>query len=190
MGDATYWNGRFEERENKILDPERTLVENMDYFKEGSALDIACGDGRNTLYLLEKGFKVTGIDFSTKALERLSRFVKDEGYEVETKQIDLSSPKALENIGVFHNVVVNHYRLNKENLDRIGNHLSENGILFISGHGYRNKGNERIREKDLIQPADFENLKDEFELIKYKEEEDARGFLVTYIFRKRYQYKI
>ena len=28
-------------------------------FKCGTILDIACGDGRNVLFLAEKGFKVT-----------------------------------------------------------------------------------------------------------------------------------
>ncbi|MFA9376446.1 MAG: class I SAM-dependent methyltransferase [Lachnotalea sp.] len=59
-------------------------------FKKGSFLDIACGDGRNTLFLLENGFDVTGVDFSSKALERLQIFAKQNNYLVNTKQIDLS----------------------------------------------------------------------------------------------------
>ncbi|HET7101196.1 MAG TPA: class I SAM-dependent methyltransferase, partial [Terriglobia bacterium] len=36
---------------------------------EGLALDIACGNGRNTLYLARQGLAATGIDRSREALE-------------------------------------------------------------------------------------------------------------------------
>lgn len=185
MGDEKYWNGRFEERENTLAGPEEDLVENIHFFKNGSVLDIACGDGRNTLFLLKNNFKVTGIDFSTKALERLNKFMTEEGYAVEMKQLDLSSPNALKDMGVFDNIVVNHYRLSRENLATIKDHISDQGILFVSGHGHKNKPNERFRAEDFIQDTDFDGLKDSFELIKYKEEENQRGFLVTYIFQKK-----
>ncbi len=35
----------------------------------GKALDICCGAGTNTVYLASKGFEVTGIDISPKAVE-------------------------------------------------------------------------------------------------------------------------
>jgi hypothetical protein len=56
--------------------------------------------------------------------------------------------------------------------------------LFICGFGHKHKVDCKIREEDLIQPSDFEDLKKSFDLIKYVENEDERGFFVTYIFRK------
>lgn len=185
MGDKEYWDEKFHNRSDKSLNPEGVLVDNINYFKKGSVLDIACGDGRNTLFLLEKRFKVMGIDFSIKALERLLKFVKMQGYKVETQQVDLSLPNALKHIRIFDNIIINHYRLSKENLNDIKNHISDGGILFVSGFGYKHKVDEKIRKEDLIQPTDFEILKDSFELIKYIEDEDIRGFLVTYIFKRK-----
>lgn len=37
--------------------------------KPGKALDICCGAGTNTVYMAQKGFKVTGLDISHKAIE-------------------------------------------------------------------------------------------------------------------------
>lgn len=37
----------------------------------GDALDIACGNGRNSLFLAEKGFVVDAVDISTVATNRL-----------------------------------------------------------------------------------------------------------------------
>jgi len=51
--------------------PRKVLVELVEkgLIKRGKALDICCGAGTNALYLAEKGFQVTGIDISPKAVE-------------------------------------------------------------------------------------------------------------------------
>lgn len=36
----------------------------------GRALDLACGEGRNAIWLAGRGWRVTGVDFSAVALER------------------------------------------------------------------------------------------------------------------------
>jgi 2-polyprenyl-3-methyl-5-hydroxy-6-metoxy-1,4-benzoquinol methylase len=51
--------------------PRPILVEFVEkgLIKKGKALDICCGAGTNTVYLAEKGFEVTGVDISLKAIE-------------------------------------------------------------------------------------------------------------------------
>lgn len=185
MGNEEYWNAKFLNRSDNPLGPEKFLVESIGHFKKGTVLDIACGDGRNTLFLLEKDFCVTGIDFSSKALERLNLFAKGKGYFVNTMQIDLSIANSLDDIGVFDNIIINHYRLNKKQLANIERHLTSDGIIFISGFGHKHKVTSKIKKEDLIQPNDFEDMSKSFELVKYYEIQDDRGFFVTYIFRIR-----
>jgi tellurite methyltransferase len=185
MGNKEYWDDKFANRSDNPLSPEISIVENIAYFKKDTILDIACGDGRNTLFLFENGFNVTGVDFSSKALERLEMFAKRNNYSVNTMQIDLSIPNSLNDIGIFDNVLINHYRLNKEQLEEIQSHITHDGVLFICGFGYKHQVDSKIRKEDLIQPSDFENIKKSFELIRYIENQDERGFFVTYIFRKK-----
>ncbi|WP_026881113.1 class I SAM-dependent methyltransferase [Clostridium akagii] len=185
MGNKEYWDEKFVSRSDNPLNPEKSIVENIEYFKNGTILDIACGDGRNALFLAEKGFKVTGVDFSSRALERLEMFAKRYRYSVNTLQIDLSTPNPLNAIGIFDNVLINHYRLNKQQLKHIESHITDEGILFICGFGYKHKVDSKIREEDLIQATDFEDIENSFELINDAENLDDRGFFVTYIFRKR-----
>ncbi|WP_346886150.1 class I SAM-dependent methyltransferase [Clostridium sp. UBA4395] len=184
MGNKEYWDDKFENRSDKPLSAEKSIIENMGYFKKGSVLDIACGDGRNTLFFLGEGFQVTGIDFSNKALERLNRFAKRNNYLVHTKQIDLSVINSLKNIGTFDNVLVNHYRLSKNQLEYVGECIADAGILFVCGFGWKHKVDTKIRKDDLIQQTDFKDLNKSFKLIKYSESQDDRGFIVTYIFKK------
>lgn len=184
MGDKEYWDEKFVNRSDKLLSPEKSVTENIRYLKKGSVLDIACGDGRNALFLIENGFKVTGVDFSSKALERLEMFAQKNNYSVNTKQIDLSMANSLKNIGTFDNILINHYRLSKDQFADIENHVTDEGILFICGFGHKHKVDSKIRKEDLIQPTDFEDINKSFELIEYIESQDDRGFFVTYIFRK------
>lgn len=184
IGDKNYWNRKFETRGEVKLNPEESLVDNVGYFKKGSVLDIACGDGRNSLYLLKNNFKVTGIDFSSKALERLEKFAKESSYIVKTREVDLTKKDPLEKLGIFDNILVNHYKLNRNILLDIENHIVEDGILFISGFGHKHRVDSKIRNKDLILKSDFKDIENKFKLIKYMEKEDERGLFVAYIFRR------
>lgn len=184
MGDKTYWDSKFEIRGDSLLSPEKALINNIGYLKKGTVLDVACGDGRNTLYLIQKGFDVTGVDFSNKALERLNAFATRAGCEIETKQVDLSGSNSLNELNNFDNIVINHYRANKEVLKEISKHINDDGILFVCGFGHKHKVDSKIRQEDLILESDFEEIKNMFDLIKYEENEDERGFFVTYIFKK------
>lgn len=186
IGNEQYWDEKFENRSNKLLNPEKSLVDNIKYLKKGSVLDIACGDGRNSLFLIQNDFKVTGVDFSCKALNRLKKFAERNNYFINTKQIDLRIGNSLKDIGTFDNILINHYRLRKEQFASIGNHIVDGGILFVSGFGYKHRIDSKIRKEDLIQVTDFEDIKESFELIKYIENEEDRGFFVTYIFCKKY----
>jgi tellurite methyltransferase len=57
----------------------------------GHALDIACGSGRNALFLAEKGFEVTGIDISPVALERGEQRAKEKSLSISWRQADLEN---------------------------------------------------------------------------------------------------
>jgi 2-polyprenyl-3-methyl-5-hydroxy-6-metoxy-1,4-benzoquinol methylase len=48
--------------------PNTLLVEAIENKKPGTALDVGMGQGRNSLYLASKGWKVTGIDIADEAI--------------------------------------------------------------------------------------------------------------------------
>ncbi|MBM7871571.1 2-polyprenyl-3-methyl-5-hydroxy-6-metoxy-1,4-benzoquinol methylase [Clostridium pascui] len=187
IGDKEYWEEKFACRGDKPLSPEKSLVENIKYFKDGSVLDVACGDGRNGLFLMENGFKVTGVDFSSKALERFKIFAERKKYVLNTKQIDLSQGSSLKDIGIFDNILINHYKLSSEQLADTENHITDEGILFICGFGHKHKVDHKIKKEDLIQEADFINIKKLFHLIKYIENEETGDFLLPIFFAGKYK---
>lgn len=184
MGDEKFWDEKFQFRDDKPLNPDNAVVYNIKKLKKGSVLDIACGDGRNALFLLENDFEVMGIDFSEVALERLRRFSERKNYNVKLKCVDLRKSYALDDLGMFDNILINHFKLGKELLIKLKDHIVEDGILIISGFGHNHKPDFKIRECDLIQKEDINSMMKFFHLISYEESKDSRGFFVTYILKR------
>jgi 2-polyprenyl-3-methyl-5-hydroxy-6-metoxy-1,4-benzoquinol methylase len=69
--------------------PNRFLVREVAELPPGRALDLACGEGRNALWLAERGWTVTGVDYSAVAIEKARRRSHDEGAEVDFACADL-----------------------------------------------------------------------------------------------------
>ncbi len=57
--------------------------------KPGRALDVACGTGRNALYLAELGWQVTAVDSSKVAIEILTERARELGVQVDARVADL-----------------------------------------------------------------------------------------------------
>jgi SAM-dependent methyltransferase len=54
--------------------PNQFLVSEVLGLPPGRAVDLACGEGRNAVWLAEQGWKVTGVDFSPVGLAKAQRF--------------------------------------------------------------------------------------------------------------------
>lgn len=64
--------------------PDENLVSyfNSGLLNHGKALDIGCGNGRNSLYMAHKGFEVYGIDFAKSPIDRAKQLAKEQSIEV------------------------------------------------------------------------------------------------------------
>jgi SAM-dependent methyltransferase len=69
--------------------PNRFLVAEIADLAPGRALDLACGEGRNAVWLTELGWRVTGVDFSEVAVEKAHRLAALRGVEVDWVVEDL-----------------------------------------------------------------------------------------------------
>jgi 2-polyprenyl-3-methyl-5-hydroxy-6-metoxy-1,4-benzoquinol methylase len=88
--DREDWNRRHGEAGPLFgVDPNRFLVAEVAGLAPGRALDLACGAGRNAVWLAERGWTVTGVDFSDVALENARRLSSERGVEVEWVRADV-----------------------------------------------------------------------------------------------------
>lgn len=70
-------------------DPNALLVAELEDLAPGRALDLACGRGRNSVWLAGKGWLVTGVDFSAEGLAKARRLAADRAVEVTWVEADV-----------------------------------------------------------------------------------------------------
>lgn len=73
------------------------LVEGDCALATGSALDVGCGTGDNSVYLAKHGWRVTGVDYVAKPLEAARAKARAAGVTVDFRQADATQ---LEKAGV------------------------------------------------------------------------------------------
>jgi SAM-dependent methyltransferase len=66
---SDYWNERYRQKDYVwTAEPNRFLVEAVARVSPGRALDLAAGEGRNSVWLARQGWKVDAVDFSEVAI--------------------------------------------------------------------------------------------------------------------------
>mgnify|MGYP001811650073 FL=1 len=110
------------------------LVERME---PGRALDLACGEGRNAIWLAKQGWEVTGADFSSVAIEKASAL--SEGLDIKWVIGDATT---FTSDGEFDLVKLFYLHLPEKQLDaafeRAIAAVKPGGTLFGVGHALRN----------------------------------------------------
>ncbi|MFK7810299.1 MAG: cyclopropane-fatty-acyl-phospholipid synthase family protein [Saprospiraceae bacterium] len=73
--DTSYYHTLYKNRDyseaQRFLD---NLIEKLAPKKSDRLLDLACGKGRHSIYLAEKGYKVTGVDLSPQSIAHAKKF--------------------------------------------------------------------------------------------------------------------
>ena len=69
--------------------PNLLLVETIKDRKPGVALDLGMGQGRNTIYLAQQGWNVTGIDIADEAVAFALQRAKSENVKINTELIPM-----------------------------------------------------------------------------------------------------
>ena len=127
------------------------LQQDLAYFPpNGRILDLACGDGRNAIYLAHLGYDVTAVDFSIEALKRLEYFSQLERLQLKTILADLSNQSTYTHLEFYNAIIINHYKLNTSFYPLLLNHLTPDGILWINGFSEVPPDNSYITSTDLI----------------------------------------
>ncbi len=67
---AEDWDERYAERQQWSSEPNALIAELLAGLPPGDAVDLAAGEGRHALWLADRGWRVTAVDFSAVGLGR------------------------------------------------------------------------------------------------------------------------
>ncbi len=148
--DRQKWDSRF----IKSLggsDPSQILTKYSNLASCGKALDIACGNGRNSLFLAEKGFTVDAVDISTVATKHLA------GRNGKIKVIcqDIDDWVIAEN---RYELILNIRFLDRRLFPMIRDGLSPGGVLIFESFTGGKNDKYCLKQNELLQAFQSFNI--------------------------------
>lgn len=157
--DPTHWNERYATAEYVWkAAPNLFLPAHTAGLAVGTALDLACGEGRNAVWLAEQGWAATGVDFSDVGLDKARHMAAERGVEVDWVCADVTSwsPPA----AGFDLVVAFYLQLPDEERRRAmavaARALAGGATLLVVAHDSRNltEGTEGPQDADVLYGPD------------------------------------
>lgn len=126
------WDERFRS-EGCVLgtNPSAYLIENMNTIISLApgrrAVDIACGEGRNSIYLAKQGFQVVGLDISEAGLAKGRQWMEQEGVQIDFRLVNLETYQFTES----YDLVINCNFLLRDLIPKSVAALSPGGIMVF-----------------------------------------------------------
>ena len=119
--------------------PNRFLVDEVTDLRPGTALDVACGEGRNAIWLANIGWQVVGVDFSPVGLEKARQLATQRGVTVDWVHADLTTwepPSTYDLVAVMYLHLPGVRRHNV--LARMARAVASGGTLLVVAHDLLN----------------------------------------------------
>lgn len=90
--DAADWNARYASTDLVwSAEPNRFVREIVEPWTPGRAIDVACGEGRNAIWLAEQGWTASGVDYSDVAIDKARRLADARGVSVDFRVVDATT---------------------------------------------------------------------------------------------------
>ncbi|RUM47302.1 MAG: tellurium resistance protein TehB [Hydrogenothermus sp.] len=171
--DKEKWNKKYSKKQYIEEKPSEILEKFYSVANIGNALDIACGTGRNAIFLANKGFNVDAIDISDVAI----KILKEKNPHINTIIADLDEYNLKEN---KYELIVNVNFLNRNLIPSIKEALKTGGIVIFETFVVSQR---RKNKSYYLRPNELLRLFLDFHIIFYEEKdvskEERKAYLVA-----------
>jgi tellurite methyltransferase len=127
------WNERYRSGEQVFETPAPLVEETIARLKPGVALDLACGPGRNALYLAQHGWRVMAVDGSPVAIDRLRDRARQKHFDIDARLADLERGEFEIESSAF-DLIVDSYYLQRDLIPAMQRGLRGGGTLIMIVH--------------------------------------------------------
>jgi tellurite methyltransferase len=159
------WDEHYARAENLDFTPTSLLVQVADLLPPGRALDVACGAGRNALYLAALGWNVVAVD-SCRAAIRILR-ERAAGLPIETHLGDLEAGQfAIE--PAAYDLICDFFYLQRDLFPRIREGVRSGGCFAGEIH-LRGE----TRHRFVLEPGELRNEFAGWKILYYSESAEA-----------------
>jgi SAM-dependent methyltransferase len=138
-GDRAYWDARYRESGAACLFGDRVapLLRRAARLlpRRGRALDVACGEGQNAVWLAARGLAVTGLDVSPVAIARARARARRRGVRLRARVVDLTRHRLRR--GWYDVVTCVHY-LDRRLVPALAAALRPGGVVIVENATVRN----------------------------------------------------
>jgi SAM-dependent methyltransferase len=150
--DQTAWDERYAGPELVWgSGPNCFVAEELATLPPGRAIDLGTGEGRNAIWLAERGFTVTAVDFSRVGLARAAGLAAGRGVSVDWVHADLLDYQPTP--GGYDLVLIAYIQLPADRLTALARTaataLAPGGTLLAVGHDRDNLTRGHAGPKDL-----------------------------------------
>jgi SAM-dependent methyltransferase len=135
------WDRRYADTEFLwTAEPNRFVVQELSNLRPGRALDLACGEGRNAVWLARRGWQVTAVDFSTIGLDKARQLAEQRGATVDFVLADLLDYEPQRD--AYHLVLVVYLQISPDERAAVllkgCSALAPGGVILVIGHDVSN----------------------------------------------------
>jgi len=127
------WNQRYAAGEQLFETPAPLVQEFAGPLQPGAALDLACGPGRNALFLAERGWHVTAVDGSPIAIDLLSQRARRKNLNIDLRVANLERGEYQISPGAF-DLIVDSYYLQRDLIPAMQRGVREGGTIIAIVH--------------------------------------------------------
>jgi len=155
--------------------------------KPGKALDVAMGEGRNTVFLAQKGFTVEGVDCSGKAIEKAKKLAAEKGATIDVKSQNLDF--FLMPLMRYDTVLMTYFRPQARFFSEIRRGLVAGGTFLLEAYTVEQVRGQKnpqsiLDYEECYRPNEVLTLLKDFHVLYYSELPEGNRHLVQVIAKK------
>jgi 2-polyprenyl-3-methyl-5-hydroxy-6-metoxy-1,4-benzoquinol methylase len=166
--------------------PAKFLAENYSYLPENSkVLDMGMGEGRNAVFLAQKGHRVIGIDISSVAIKKANKLAKEFGVRVQSVLASLDTYKVKK--GSLDGIICFYY-VDRKLIPKMISWLKPGGVIFFEADSIKQKkqkGQKTYSEEQYLKEGELLTLFPDMRVLKYEEPLHEDKFRASIIVQKR-----